>query len=49
MATHILSDVDRMADKVLLLHEGKVQVKDASDNLVEELEEFFSLGEVEHV
>ena len=49
LATHILSDVDRRADKVLLLHEGKVQVKDASENLVEELEEFFSLGEVEHV
>ncbi len=44
LATHIIPDIERMADHVLLLHDGNIIVKKQSDELVEELELFFSQG-----
>jgi ABC-type multidrug transport system ATPase subunit len=43
-STHYMSDVERMADRIVMLHEGKILV----DNPLEELLEGFSLALVPH-
>jgi len=44
-STHYMSDIERMADRIVLLHEGKVLV----DNPLDELLEGFSLAQVPRV
>lgn len=41
IATHIIQDVERMADYVLLLSEGRISLKNNSENMTDELEKFF--------
>ncbi|MDE6635573.1 MAG: ATP-binding cassette domain-containing protein, partial [Lachnospiraceae bacterium] len=42
LATHIIQDIERMADHVLVLHNGKIITKEQSDTLSEQLEDFFA-------
>ena len=42
IATHIIQDVEKMADNVLLLSDGKIVVKEQTDNMFNELESFFT-------
>lgn len=41
LATHIIQDIERMADHVLLLQNGRIIEKEQSDNLSDQLEKFF--------
>lgn len=51
LSTHIVSDIDRIADRILMMNNGKLVFDGTRDEITEDLEEFylkeFADGEVE--
>lgn len=51
LSTHIVSDIDRIADRILMMNNGKLVFDGTRDEITEDLEEFylreFEEGEVE--
>ena len=41
LSTHIVSDIDRIADRILMMNNGKLVFNGTRDEITEDLEEFY--------